>query len=74
MKDNKTTNDSEEAESPAFLVGAVSGSLLDKETILEPIQNALYATGMMGTEVCTDVANGILAYLYDAGLEVCRRQ
>ena len=61
-------------QNPALSKTAVSGSLPDMETVLEPIQNALYATGMMGTEVCTDVAKGILAYLYDAGLEVRWRQ
>ncbi len=52
----------------------VSGSLPDMETVLEPIQNALYATGMMSTEVCTDVAKGILVYMEDAGFEVRWRQ
>ncbi len=33
MNDNLTTNASNEAESPAFLVGAVSGSLLSDDDI-----------------------------------------
>jgi hypothetical protein len=71
MLENENLN---EAENSQLNIGAVSGSLPDRETVLEPIQNALYATGMMGTEVSTDVAKGILAYLYDAGFEVRWRQ
>lgn len=49
-------------------------SLPSREDILEPIQNALYATGRMETDICTDVASGILDYLSESGFEVHRRQ
>lgn len=39
MNDNNTTNASNEAESPAFLVGAVSASYSDYKKALETIDN-----------------------------------
>ena len=51
----------------------VVGSLpLDDESILEPIQNALYAAGF-STDSCTTLANGILLYLKDYGYAVVRQ-
>lgn len=51
----------------------VVGSLpLDDESILEPIQNALYAAGF-STDSCTTLADGILLYLKDYGYAVVRQ-
>ena len=55
-------------------IHVVIGSLPDKETVSEPIQNALYATNMMTIEVCDNVTDGILAYLDDAGFEIKWKQ
>ncbi|MCE5226486.1 MAG: hypothetical protein LLG05_11610 [Porphyromonadaceae bacterium] len=43
-----------------------------KEQILEPIQNALYATGRFIPEECTELASGILRYIEDAGYSVIK--
>ena len=43
-----------------------------KEEILEPIQNALYATGRFIPEECTELALGILQYIEDAGYSVIK--
>ncbi len=61
---------SNEEQKPALQQTDVSGSLPDKETVLEPIQNALYATGKFTTDDCDLLSDGILQYLNDAGLKV----
>ena len=51
----------------------VSGSLpLDDEDVLEPIQNALYATHAFSLDDCTGLASGILSYLKEAGFAIVR--
>lgn len=55
------------------LYTAVSGSLpLDDEDVLEPIQNALYATHAFSLDDCTGLSNGILSYLKEAGFAIVR--
>jgi hypothetical protein len=48
-------------------------SLPSDEDIREPIQNALYATRHFLTDQCTELADGILDYLNDAGFKVVRQ-
>ncbi|MBP8993931.1 MAG: hypothetical protein KBG30_08980 [Bacteroidales bacterium] len=48
-------------------------SLPSEEDIREPIQNALYATRHFLTDQCTELADGILDYLNDAGFKVVRQ-
>lgn len=43
-----------------------------KEQILEPIQDALYATGKFIPEECTELAFGIIQYIEDAGYSVIK--
>ena len=44
----------------------------DDEDVLEPIQNALYATHAFSLDDCTGLANGILSYLKEAGFAIVR--
>lgn len=54
-------------------IPVVSGSLpLDDEDVLEPIQNALYATHAFSLDDCTGLASGILSYLKEAGFAIVR--
>jgi hypothetical protein len=50
----------------------VSGSLLSDEEMREPIENALYATKRFLTTQATDLAEGILEYIKDAGYTIVR--
>ncbi len=50
----------------------VSGSVLSDEEMREPIENALYATKRFLTTQATDLAEGILQYLKDAGFTIVR--
>ena len=50
----------------------VSGSLLSDEEMREPIENALYATKRFLTTQATELAEGILDYLKDAGFTIVR--
>lgn len=50
----------------------VSGSVLSDEEMREPIENALYATKRFLTTQATDLAEGILEYLKDAGYTIVR--
>ena len=50
----------------------VSGSVLSDEEMREPIENALYATKRFLTTQATDLAEGILEYLKDAGFTIVR--
>lgn len=43
---------------------------LDDETVLEPMQNALYATNSFTTDQCSTLAEGILMYLKDAKMKI----
>jgi hypothetical protein len=43
---------------------------LDDETVLEPMQNALYATNRFTTDQCSTLAEGILMYLKDAKMKI----
>jgi hypothetical protein len=44
----------------------------ETESILEPIQNALYATRRLSQDNCIDLSVGILEYIRDAGFKVVR--
>lgn len=50
----------------------VSVSLPSDEEIREPIQNALYSTDRFMTHECTELSDGILTYLNEAGYKVVR--
>lgn len=50
----------------------VSGSLLCEEEMREPIENALYATKRFLTTQATELADGIINYLKDAGFTIIR--
>lgn len=50
----------------------VSVSVLSDEEMREPIENALYATRRFLTTQATDLAEGILEYLKDAGYTIVR--
>ncbi len=50
----------------------VSGSVLSDEEMREPIENALYATKRFLTTQATDLAEGILEYIKDAGFTIVR--
>jgi hypothetical protein len=54
-------------------VPVVSISLPSNEEIREPIQNALYATDILTTDQCTELADGILTYLNEVGYKVVRQ-
>lgn len=43
---------------------------LDDETVLEPMQNALYATNSFTTDQCSTLAEGILMYIKEAGMKI----
>lgn len=47
---------------------------MSNEEILEPIQNALYATNRFTTDECNTLADGILMYLKDAGYSISADQ
>lgn len=55
-------------------IPGVMPSLPDKETVSEPIQNALFATGKINTEQADNITNGILTYLNDAGFAIKWKQ
>ena len=57
----------------ALRIHDVRLSLPSEEDIREPIQNALYATRHFLTDECTELADGILDYLNDAGFKVVRQ-
>lgn len=57
----------------ALPIPDVSGLLPDEEEIRTPIQDALYATRHFLTDECTELADGILLYLKDAGFKVVRQ-
>jgi hypothetical protein len=63
---NNTTETKHDAKLP------VSGSVLSYEEMREPIENALYATKQFLTTQATDLAEGILEYLKDAGFTIVR--
>lgn len=65
-KVNNTTEPQHDAKLP------VSGSVLSNEEMREPIENALYATKRFLTTQATDLAEGILEYLKDAGFTIVR--
>ena len=44
-----------------------------KEIVSEPVQNALYSTGNFTTDQCTQLAEGILLFLDDAGYELSKK-
>lgn len=48
----------------------VSGSVLSNEEMREPIEDALYATQRFLTTEATDLAEGILEYIKDAGFTI----
>ena len=64
--DNKSTD-------KALILSDVSISLPSDEEIREPIQNALYSTDRLTTDQCTELADGILTYLNEAGYKVIRQ-
>ena len=43
---------------------------VDDERALEPIQDAIYATGRFTTADCDKIANGIIDYLRTAGMNI----
>jgi hypothetical protein len=47
---------------------------LPDEDVSEPIQNALYATNAFTTDQCSNITDGILLYLKDAGFEIVKGQ
>jgi hypothetical protein len=69
MSNEKLSN---EVHNPPLSKGAVSGSLLSDEEMREPIENALYATKRFLTTQATDLAEGILEYIKDAGYTIVR--
>jgi hypothetical protein len=52
----------------------VSGSVLSQEEMREPIENALYATNRLLTTQATDLAEGIIQYIKDAGYTIVRTE
>ena len=74
MKDNLTTNASNEAESPAFLVGAVSRSLFDlsveekydylRKKVYEKVKHSSTGKLLISTSYCRKVAE-LLGGNYD---------
>ena len=57
----------------ADLDAVISGSgenHVDDERALEPIQDAIYATGRFTTADCDKIANGIIDYLRTAGMNI----
>ena len=56
-----------------LILPVVSISLPSDEEIREPIQNALYSTDRLTTDQCTELADGILTYLNEAGYKVVRQ-
>ena len=56
-----------------FAIPDVRLSLPD-EDVSEPIQNALYATNAFTTDQCSNITDGILLYLKDAGFEIVKGQ
>jgi hypothetical protein len=55
-------------------IADVSVSVLSDEEMREPIENALYATGRFLTTQATDLAEGIILYLKDAGYTIVRTE
>lgn len=56
-----------------FAIPDVRLSLPD-EDVSEPIQNALYATNAFTTDQCSNITDGILLYLKDAGFDIVKGQ
>jgi hypothetical protein len=52
----------------------VSVSVLSDEEMREPIENALYATRRFLTTQATDLAEGIVQYIKDAGYTIVRTE
>lgn len=52
----------------------VSVSVLSDEEMREPIENALYATRRFLTTQATDLAEGIIQYIKDAGYIIVRTE
>ena len=52
----------------------VSVSVLSDEEMREPIENALYATKRFLTTQATDLAEGIIQYIKDAGYTIVRTE
>ena len=52
----------------------VSVSVLSDEEMREPIENALYATRRFLTTQATDLAEGIIQYIKDAGYTIVRTE
>jgi len=55
-----------------FTGNVVIDSVPSHEEIKEPIQNALYATDRFHTEEATELAEGIIQYITDAGYKIVR--
>ena len=55
-------------------IADVSVSVLSDEEIREPIENALYSTNRFHLEQATDLAEGILEYIKDAGYSIVRTE
>lgn len=56
------------------IIADVSVSVLSDEEMREPIENALYATRRFLTTQATDLAEGILEYIKDAGYTIVRTE
>lgn len=52
----------------------VSVSVLSDEEMREPIENALYSTNRFLTTQATDLAEGIIQYIKDAGYTIARTE
>lgn len=52
----------------------VGCGLLDDEAAVEPIQDALYATGRFTTDECNVLSEGILRYIKDAEIMMVVKQ
>lgn len=51
-----------------------SGSIISDEEMREPIENALYATKRFLTTEATELSEGILEYLKNAGFTIVRNE
>jgi hypothetical protein len=64
------TEQNSEKSAKALRIGSVSVSVLSDEEMREPIENALYATNRFLPTQCTDLADGIIQYIKDAGYTI----
>ena len=56
------------------VLSPVSVSVLSDQEMREPIENALYSTNRFLTTQATDLAEGIIQYIKDAGYTIVRTE